>query len=881
MDMTKAPIDLTSLHSEFDAVVMLTWSNWHKNPRSNRYHYATRFARELPVIFVQPDLDEETFKIEKVVDHNITILYVSRIYNAKQTSILMEAISLLGSKRPLLWIYNVFFENYVRRAFSPMRIYHATEDYLGPTDSFAVSGDGVREPLKRVLQHTDLLVSVSAGVAQSYGKYGAYGGASVVLRNGCDFDFWEASAAADYRPPQSNAKVVLFQGGINIRLDFDLLLSLTEMMPDWEFWFCGHRFDVPPDWEHLKKRPNVRDFGFVTPEEIAALSRQALVAIIPFKQDVVLRRSLPLKAYEYVACGLPVVTTPIDELAAEKHLFQFATTASEFAAAIEAASSTRTDVNRLEERRKGASLRSYDHRFLELKEAIPAALSARRERRPNGSVLILYDDQSTHVRTIEEHLQAFKVYSRHSMYYLPATGFVAGIDNSDDDFDFSVFDAVIVHYSVRLSVQSHLSNRIAKILAAYQGPKLLFIQDEYDATETARQWIERLGIDAVFTTVPMTSVEAVYPQGRFPGVDFIPTLTGYVPEDRSIDGFARPLEERTTLIGYRGRRLPHHYGDLGQEKLNIGLHAKRLAETRNLPVDIEVEDSQRIYGDDWYRFLGSSRATLGTESGSDIFDFDGSLAKASAQHMDLPYEEFRARHLVGHEGKVQMNQISPKVFEAIRLRTALVLFEGEYSGVVKPDRHFIPLRKDFSNFDDVVAKLQDNDYLRELTERAYREVIESGQYSYASFVREVDVYLDQRFGGYTKGRLLSSPALGDFANSGQIDNQGGAQAAHLLISDSVLRERLTPASYRRLSLNLMRLKDRHGMSSLAYIEPTFGDIMWLIARWLWLFLPRRVRVIASGRVKKAFLGLRKSAADGLVARLMPLGLKSRIRRYFR
>jgi len=879
----------TALRDNFDAVVMLTWSNWHDEPRSNRYHYATRFARELPVLFVQPDLDEGPVKSEKVHGHDITILHVSRHYTAEQSSQLMQVLKELGIRRPLLWIYNVYFEHYIRRASAPMRVYHATEDYLSPKETLTVAGADVQAPLKRVLQDVDLLVSVSDGVARSYEAYGGYTGSSIVLRNGCDFEFWQSSGAADYRPPEDGAKVVLFQGGVNSRLDYDLLLGLTEALPEWQFWFCGKTVDAPTDWKRLKKQPNVRDFGLVSPEKIAELSRQALVGIIPFKQDGLMRRSLPLKAYEYVACGLPVVSIPIDELAPEGNLFEFATTVSEFASAIKTRAQTRTDAIKIKERLEAAAGQSYDNRFPLLKRSIISALHARRTLKPKGSVLVLYDDQSTHVRTIEEHLVAFKAYSRHSIFYMPATGFVQGVDDTSENLDFSIFDAVVVHYSIRLSILEHLSKRIAKILAAYDGPKLLFIQDEYDATEIARRWIEQLGIDAVFTTVPMASLDLVYPRSRFSHVDFIPTLTGYVPEDKSIDAFATPLEERDLLIGYRGRQLPHHYGDLGQEKYNIGVEVRRLAAERGLPVDIEVDDTRRIYGNDWYRFLGSCRATLGTESGSNVFDFDGSLAKASAQYAHLPYQEFKALYLGEHEGKVQMNQISPKIFEAIRLRTALVLFEGDYSGVVKADRHFIPLKKDYSNFDEVVTKLQDVSYLRELTDRAYREVIESEQYSYRSFVAGVDAYLDKRFEGRTKGELLSTPALGNYANGGQADNQGGEQAAYLLITNAVLRRRLTPDNYRLLGKNIERLSNMYKPTSVSDIKPTLFNVAWLTARWMWSLLPLRLRAnlarAVKGIVRKSVVTLRANGSQNplvrTASRLLPVKVRNLIRYYVR
>jgi hypothetical protein len=109
------------------------------------------------------------------------------------------------------------------------------------------------------------------------------------------------------------------------------------------------------------------------------------------------------------------------------------------------------------------------------------------------------------------------------------------------------------------------------------------------------------------------------------------------------------------------------------------------------------------------------------------------IDQALREQPDLPYEEIHRRFLASHEGQVRMNQISPRIFEAIAARTALVLFEGEYSGVILPHLHFIPLSKDFSNVDQVLAQLDDLELLTAMTERAYRDVVASGKYSYSSF----------------------------------------------------------------------------------------------------------------------------------------------------
>ena len=62
---------------------------------------------------------------------------------------------------------------------------------------------------------------------------------------------------------------------------------------------------------------------------------------------------------------------------------------------------------------------------------------------------------------------------------------------------------------------------------------------------------------------------------------------------------------------------------------------------------------------------------------------------------------------------------------------------------MEPMVHYIPLRKDFSNFDEVVRLIRDDDVCRELAENAYRDLIASGEWSYAKFVAGVDATLDE------------------------------------------------------------------------------------------------------------------------------------------
>jgi hypothetical protein len=74
----------------------------------------------------------------------------------------------------------------------------------------------------------------------------------------------------------------------------------------------------------------------------------------------------------------------------------------------------------------------------------------------------------------------------------------------------------------------------------------------------------------------------------------------------------------------------------------------------------------------------------------------------------------------------------------------LILFRGTYGGAVEPERHYIPLEKDFSNIEEVVERVRDNAYLDELADRAYDDLVASGRYSLRSLVAEFDALFTER-----------------------------------------------------------------------------------------------------------------------------------------
>ena len=107
------------------------------------------------------------------------------------------------------------------------------------------------------------------------------------------------------------------------------------------------------------------------------------------------------------------------------------------------------------------------------------------------------------------------------------------------------------------------------------------------------------------------------------------------------------------------------------------------------------------------------------------------------------YERLRERFFAEEENRIDLSQLSPRVFEAAALRTLLIMYEGRYSGVFEPWRHFVPLKKDHSNMTEVVATLRDADRVAEIVSAAYAEIASDPRYGFARFIAEFDKRVEE------------------------------------------------------------------------------------------------------------------------------------------
>jgi len=325
------------------------------------------------------------------------------------------------------------------------------------------------------------------------------------------------------------------------------------------------------------------------------------------------------------------------------------------------------------------------------------------------------------------------------------------------DFDINAFDVLINNYCARLCFDWYLNPDYVRAVLSFQGLKIAIAQDEYDRTGVLHSSIRRLGFHVLFTSVPKKCWPFAYPALQVPGVALREVLTGYVPAFRPAWPI-KPLAERRFPIGYRGRRIGARYGRLGFEKYEIGRYMAELCDSLQQPHNISTDEGSRIYGDAWFEFVSDCKSMLGSESGSNVFDFDLDIEREverfktehgrNAEYSDL------AEFLAPFEEPFDVGQISPRVFECALMKTPMILFRGRYSGALLPDVHYIPLEKDFSNARAVLARLENLDYLKGFAERSYDHLIASGKYNYGTLTAELESVISEYL-----PRIVGDPAI--------------------------------------------------------------------------------------------------------------------------
>lgn len=380
------------------AIVCVGFNDWETDLQTNQHHLMARLAATNDVLFIEslglrrPQLAGRDLK--RIVRRLITgVQAPRRVQTAfgalRVLSPLVLPYGLPGARavnprllpalvrraarqmeRPILWGYVPQAEVLLDALDPALVVYHCVDD-IAAQDGIDSAAFAAAE--ERFARRADLVLCSAPKLAE---RMRAFNANVLYAPNVADVDAF--AAALDDGPRDAALEAlpaprIVFTGAIAAKkLDYDLLIGLARARRDWSIALVGPVGigDPGTDVGPLGAEPNLHLLGRRDYADLPAVLRGADVALIPYRRTQLTASIFPMKVYEYLAAGLPVVATPLEALDGVEGI-TFAADAAQTAAAVADALATDSPTARAA-RSALAAGHSWDARLAEITTAIEA-----------------------------------------------------------------------------------------------------------------------------------------------------------------------------------------------------------------------------------------------------------------------------------------------------------------------------------------------------------------------------------------------------------------------------------------------------------------------------------------------------------------------------
>jgi len=274
----------------------------------------------------------------------------------------------LKMRRPLLWGYAPQAEELLDVLDPERVVYHCVDDVAAQK---GVDGDSFRAGEERYARRADLVLASAPALAErmrtlsDHVLYAPNVADTALFATALEEGPVDASLDSLPRPR------LVFQGAIvATKLDLPLLAELARLRPEWSVVLVGPKGAGDPggDLSALDRAPSIHFAGPRDAADLPVVLRGADIGLIPYAINDLTRSVFPMKVYEYLAAGLPVLATPLPALEGVEGVERVAD-ADELVAAVERELGL-DDPQRRRQRSQAAAAHSWETRIEEIEAAL-------------------------------------------------------------------------------------------------------------------------------------------------------------------------------------------------------------------------------------------------------------------------------------------------------------------------------------------------------------------------------------------------------------------------------------------------------------------------------------------------------------------------------
>ena len=373
----------------------------------NRHHLLSRLAKDRAVLYVEPplglkalrrQLKTKTVGLKNVmgtfgqaqlepIQKNLHVLtpplwapvsgrpLLRKVTQSLWHSAVNRASRKLGLKNIDVWLSRPDMVPYIGQFNASTLTYHVVDEYLGYSGVNASNYAAKKHAEETILKAADRVIVVSENLHKSKSPYNPN---TLLLPNAVDFAAYDGAYTNPVTPEDISdlsGPILGYSGLISSRLDLDLLAQVAKTYPNCQLVMMGQESEsnCEAELKALKSHKNVRFVGVKDITEVPQYVNSFDVCLVPYKESKETENLSPLKLYDYMALGKPIVTTRFPAaLPFSQHIY-LAEGPGQFLSLVGAALKEDTH-ERVINRKEIAKANSWDQRVVTLAEFLSLGL---------------------------------------------------------------------------------------------------------------------------------------------------------------------------------------------------------------------------------------------------------------------------------------------------------------------------------------------------------------------------------------------------------------------------------------------------------------------------------------------------------------------------